>query len=292
MNAFEILRERVDLVEVAGRLTEMRPSGGGHVGRCPLPDHEDRDPSFHVYPDGRFHCFGCRRHGDVTDLWAAVRGIEPGIAAALDLAREYGVELPGADPNTRRLAEERRRKEAEYLEEAEAAHDALARHPKLAKWWEGRGFGEEHKQRYLLGAAEGAAVIPFWNRGRVQGLIRRNLGDGGPKYVLPKAEEMVPGHRPLFVPGPVREGTFLVEGYLDALALAALGHPVAAVGGTGISARQMDELRRLPGRLYVLPDDDEAGREAGRRWAEELYPKALLCPPDYHKKGEHHDDEE
>ena len=125
----------------------------------------------------------------------------------------------------------------------------------------------------------------------MQGLIKRNL-HGGPKYELPKAADLVSGHRPLFVPGPVRDGMFLVEGYVDALALAALGFPAAAVGGTGMSARQMDELLRLPGRLYVLPDDDEAGRGAGKRWVEELYPKALLCPPNYSKKGTNNDDED
>lgn len=82
------------------------------VGRCPHSDHEDRNPSFCVYPDRRFHCYGCGWPGDATDLWAAVNGIEPDIGAALDLARELGVELPDADPEAQRLAEAQRQQEA------------------------------------------------------------------------------------------------------------------------------------------------------------------------------------
>ena len=79
---------------------------------------------------------------------------------------------------------------------------------------------------------------------------------------------------------------FLVEGYVDALALVAIGYGAAAVGGTGMSEVQVEEAKRLPGALYVLPDADEEGRKAGRSWARELYPKALLCPDDYEKEAQ------
>ena len=68
-SVFETLRGEVDLAQLAGRYTELRPSSGrASVGRCPRPDHEDQNPSFHVYPDRRFHCYGCRWHGDVVDF--------------------------------------------------------------------------------------------------------------------------------------------------------------------------------------------------------------------------------
>ena len=43
---------------------------------CPLPDHEDRTPSFQVLPS-HWRCFGCNRGGSVIDLAAALTGIEP-----------------------------------------------------------------------------------------------------------------------------------------------------------------------------------------------------------------------
>jgi DNA primase len=285
VDVFETLRKQIDLTELAGRYTDLKPSGRALIGRCPSPDHEDTNPSFHGYPEGRFFCYGCRWHGDVTDLWAAVKGLKPGIEAALDLAREYGVDLPTASAEAKEKAERRRQQEAEYLKQAEEYHEYLSQHPRVVAWWGGRGFDEGLREKFLLGVADegAAALVPFWSRGRVHGLIQRKL-EGEPKYILPKKEDFPLGYRPLFVPSAVKDGMFVVEGYVDALALAALGYGVAAVGGTHPNREQLEELKRLPGRIYVLPDADEEGEKAARRLVEDLYPKAMLCPPEYERK--------
>jgi DNA primase len=284
VSIFEELREQVDLAELAARYTDLQPSGRALVGCCPNPDHDDEHPSFYVYPDARFFCYGCRWHGDVTDLWAAVKGLRPGTEAALDLAREYSVDLPTASAEAKEKAERRRNLEADYLARAQEHHEALLRYPSVANWWEGRGFYEGLREKFLLGVTDaGHAAIPFWNCGRVHGIIRRKL-EGEPKYVLPKKEEFPLGYRPLFVPSAVKDGMFLAEGYVDALALAALGYGVAAVGGTRPNQKQLNELKRLSGQIYVLPDADEEGRKAAWRLVEELYPKAMLCPPEYERK--------
>jgi len=89
VNLFEALREQVDPVAVADRYLDLVPSGSTLKGRCPYSDHEDKNPSFYIYPDGRFYCYGCGRHGDVVDLWAALKGLSPGIEAALDFATRW-----------------------------------------------------------------------------------------------------------------------------------------------------------------------------------------------------------
>jgi DNA primase len=235
----------------------------------------------HIYDD-QVHCFACGFHGDVTDVWAAMRGFDRPVEAALDLAREFGIELPEASPEASQKARERRDKEDLYLQQTKACHRALAHHPRVTGWWEARGFGQELRERFLLGTNKDgtAAVIPFWHRGRVQGLIRRKL-EGEPKYLYPKSEEFAGGHRPLFIPASVRSGAFLTEGIVDALALAAIGEGAIAVGGTGMSRRQLRELDAVPGPLYILPDADEEGEQAAREWVRKLYPKALVCPAEY-----------
>lgn len=57
---------------------EQVPSRGGSI-RCPLPGHDDRTPSCHVYADpGRgWYCHGCHRGGSAIDLAAELTGIEP-----------------------------------------------------------------------------------------------------------------------------------------------------------------------------------------------------------------------
>jgi DNA primase len=285
VSIFEELRGRVELAELASRYTDLKLSGRALVGRCPCPNHEDTNPSFHVYPEGIFFCYGCRWRGDVTDLWAAVKGLKPGMEAGLDLAREFGVDLPTVSAEAKETAERRHQQEAEYLKQAEEYHEALLQYPSVVDWWEGRAFDEGLREKLLLGVTDDghAATIPFWNRGRVHGIVRRKL-EGEPKYVLPKKEDLPAGYRPLFVPGRVQEGMFLVEGYVDALALSALGYGVAAIGGTHPNQEQLEELKRLPSRIYVLPDADEEGRKAARRLVEDLYPKAMLCPPEYERK--------
>jgi DNA primase len=231
----------------------------------------------HLYAD-HVHCFACGFHGDVVALWQLKHGFERPIEATLDLAREYGVEVPEQSPQARREAEERRSKEETYLKQAQECHRALDTHQNVREWWEKRGFNEELQRQFLLGANRDGteATIPFWHRGRIKGLIHRKL-EGEPKYRNPRREEFPDGHKPLFIPGPLRDDVLLVEGIVDALALAALGESVSAVGGTDISAEQMRLLEKLPGPIYILPEGDEAAR----RWVRSLYPKAFLCPAEY-----------
>jgi DNA primase len=277
VNVFEILREQVTLE----RVLSVNSSTKAH---CVARDHEDSDPSMHHYGD-HVHCFACSFHGDVVDVWAAQKGFARPIDAAVDLAREFGIELPEGNPEARQKAQEQREKEDRYLGWASAHHRALSSHPHVAKWWEGRGFDEALQARFLLGSnrAGTEATLPFWHRGRIKGIIRRPL-KGERKYLLPKAEEFSGGHRPLFVPGPLQHETFLTEGYIDALAVVATGRSVVAVGGTDISDVQRAELRRVlsgDARLYIVADADESGTVAAREWGQEFFPAAKVCAPSY-----------
>ncbi len=267
----------------------MIPGMNGHRKiSCISPSHADRTPSMHVYED-HVHCFACGFHGDVVDVWGVQKGLIRPIEAALDLAREYNVTLPEMSPEARQKAQEQREREASYTETAQAGHRALGKNDAVREWWEGRGFGDDLRARYLLGSNKlgTEALIPFWHRGKVQGLIRRKLV-GEPKYRLPNAEEFPEGYKPLFIPNAPGSVTFLVEGYVDALAVAASGRSVVAVGGTDISDAQKRELAKvLPegGRIYILPDDDESGEEAARTWVRKFFPRAAICPLAYGEGG-------
>src|SRR5215216_4652397 len=167
MNPFETLRELVPVEEVVGHYSEVK----GNKTRCVAPNHPDVKPAMHLYTD-HVHCFVCGFHGDVTDVWAAIKGFDCSIEAARGLAREYGIELPERDPEAQKKAPQRRRKEEEYLELARERHAALAKHDRVRDWWEGRGFDATLQERFLLGVSpheNPEAIIPFWYRGRVCG---------------------------------------------------------------------------------------------------------------------------
>jgi DNA primase len=276
-SVFGALREEVPI----RRLME---SNGHRKILC--VNHSEKTPSMHVYED-HVHCYGCGFHGDVVDVWAIQKGIDRPIEAAFDLARAFNVLLPEMSEEARQRAQERREKEADDLRLAQVCHDALDKHPHVRDWWEARGFGADLRERFLLGANKDgtAAVIPFWHRGRVMGLVRRQL-EREPKYLLPKAEEFPEGYRPLFIPAPIKGEVSAVEGYIDALAVAASGRSSIAIGGTDISDAQREELQNLMQAhegvtIYILTDDDESGKEAARTWGRQFFPRARVCPPSY-----------
>ena len=69
------------------------------TGRCPLPDHEDRTPSFTVNPEkGVFYCHGCGAGGDVIDLAQAAWSIDRPDVAAAELLLYFGLEVPKRPP--------------------------------------------------------------------------------------------------------------------------------------------------------------------------------------------------
>jgi len=41
----------------------------GKYWRSPCPFHKESDPSFTVYPDGSYFCFGCRKSGKIEHLY-------------------------------------------------------------------------------------------------------------------------------------------------------------------------------------------------------------------------------
>jgi len=46
----------------------------GSYWKSPCPFHSEDDPSFTVYPDGGYHCFGCQKHGTMAQLYEEVLG--------------------------------------------------------------------------------------------------------------------------------------------------------------------------------------------------------------------------
>jgi len=89
ISAKEEIKRAVDIVELIGRYVELRKVGRNHVGRCPF--HGDNDPSFNVNREKQsFHCFGCKKGGDVFSFWMDYHGTTfP--EAMRDIAEKYGI---------------------------------------------------------------------------------------------------------------------------------------------------------------------------------------------------------
>jgi len=53
---------------------KLRKVGSRLVGLCPF--HQEKTPSFYVFPDNHFHCYGCSAHGDAIAFIEKLKGVD------------------------------------------------------------------------------------------------------------------------------------------------------------------------------------------------------------------------
>jgi len=155
----EEVRARVDVAEVIGRRVALRKSGASLLGACPF--HEEKSPSFRVYPDQkRFRCYGCGAHGDVFEFARMLEGREfPAII--LGFAAELGMALPD-EPAPQHL-ERYRKEKAGALGACEAAASRWEERLRSAEGESARaclraiGVGDAAMAKFRLGLAS-----PSW----------------------------------------------------------------------------------------------------------------------------------
>lgn len=87
----------IDLADLLCGPGRLRRRGDEWIGLCPLPDHDEKTPSFTVNPEkDAFWCFGCLRGGDVVELARFAWGYDKAEApmAAAQILDEFGYEIP------------------------------------------------------------------------------------------------------------------------------------------------------------------------------------------------------
>ena len=102
---FDLVKERVDIVQLVGERVTLRRAGRTYKGLCPF--HAEKTPSFTVDPDRRtFKCFGCGEGGDCFDWLTKTEGLDK-VDALKALAEKAGIELTGGKPPGEREHEKR-----------------------------------------------------------------------------------------------------------------------------------------------------------------------------------------
>lgn len=84
-----------NIVDIIGTYIGLKPAGGDRwMGLCPFPDHNEKTPSFSVSEDKQvFHCFGCKKSGNIYHFLRDLQGINfP--EAVEHLADRAGLSLP------------------------------------------------------------------------------------------------------------------------------------------------------------------------------------------------------
>lgn len=86
------LQERVDIEEVISSHITLRRRGKTLVGLCPF--HNEKTPSFTVYPDtNSFYCFGCGAGGDVISFIRRIDNLDY-VEAVKTVAQMTGISMP------------------------------------------------------------------------------------------------------------------------------------------------------------------------------------------------------
>jgi len=86
----ERIKQKLDIVDEIGAVVPLRKSGKAFKGLCPF--HGERTPSFYVYPEGWYRCFGCGENGDIFTFVEKQQGVDFREALAL-LAERAGIAL-------------------------------------------------------------------------------------------------------------------------------------------------------------------------------------------------------
>ena len=113
MDAYQSAREEVrrasDIVELIGQFVQLKKAGQSYVGLCPF--HSEKAPSFNVSPSRQiFHCFGCKKGGDIFAFWMEYYKVSfP--QALKDLADRHNILLPEREATP----VQKRKKEAKEL---------------------------------------------------------------------------------------------------------------------------------------------------------------------------------
>jgi DNA primase len=268
----------------------LKRSGDRWVAHCPF--HEgDRSPSFTVYPNMTYFCFGCRAWGDAVKFLVDYKGM------AVYMAMEY-------------VGEEARKRFSKktikitnssatwslLYEAAEEYHKFLKETPGAVSYLHYRGLTDETIEKFRIGFSDGAVlalnnVIDYKTATDI-GLINE---DGyemlAHRITIPniiqslKVCDFIIGrtvtkekmkYLGLRIPKPIyglmdvadSPVVFIVEGQFDWLMLRQWGYPAIVVGGTYVQSYNLVALRSK--RVIIVPDNDTVGLKAATDMSNKL----------------------
>ncbi len=260
------IRERVDIVELISEYLQLRRSGDNYRALCPF--HNEKKPSFNVNrPKQIFHCFGCKKGGDIFNFLMLHEGLNFWEAVRV-LAERAGVALPsgkGQRDGTGAI-----RKEIARLNGFAAAHfrSNLAKAERARRYLADRQISEPLWERFGLGyAAE--TWTGLYDAARSAGFSDEILAQAG----LARRRESGDGYYDLFrdrVMFPITDVSGRVVGFggrtLSDTGVKYINSPESALyhkGGNLYGLYQAKEALRQTRTAYVVEGNFDLVMAAG-----------------------------
>lgn len=155
------LLPRVDLVQLIGKYSVVKPSGS--LFKCSCPLHQEKTPSCMIYPNSQhFKCFGCGSYGDALDFIMRYKHLTF-MEGVNELAHFAGVEVEYEKP--RDVSQQRQQQQWQQQQQRKQAYyDLMERvcqfftmqlsdHPQALSYLQQRGLTAETIKTARLGYA-------------------------------------------------------------------------------------------------------------------------------------------
>jgi DNA primase len=171
----EEIKSRINIVDVAGNYTRLKPQGKNFVGLCPF--HADKRPSFRVSPS--FQSYRCWSCGEKGDLFTFVEKKEnlTFIEALEVLAKRAGVPFQRTQVSAER-ASEREEMHAINSLAVRFFRDRFNQSPDALRYLNSRAILKETQDRFDIGYAppDWEALVEFLQRNRINMQLAEQLG--------------------------------------------------------------------------------------------------------------------
>jgi DNA primase len=267
MSIYDKIAERISHKGLAAMVgVEINRSG---MCSCPMPWHDDKTPSCHIYRQGNrtvAYCFGCQRMWSPVQFYAAARGV-----SETDAARVLSDGTTGPQPV-------RRSPPVQPIppEVVEASHDNLMRNPALLPYLtDERGLSLDIIREFKIGFDGSRYTIPVADESgewRNMRMYNRRPPPGKSKMTSWRTGY---GTARIYPIGPLLRASpgdkvFIFEGEWDCLCARSRGREAfTGTGGAGIWRKGWNVL--FSGLdVVICYDVDYAGRKGARKVAESL----------------------
>jgi len=109
MKDTELIKQKIDVVDLVGEYVQLKPAGINHKGLCPF--HQEKSPSFMVNRERQsWHCFGCNKGGDIFSFVQEIEGMDF-VEALKMLAQKAGIQLTNTFEDKEKSSQKQRIKD-------------------------------------------------------------------------------------------------------------------------------------------------------------------------------------
>ena len=151
-HAVELIKEKLDIVDVISRFVVLKKTGRNFQGLCPF--HNEKTPSFVVTPSKQiFKCFGCGEGGDVFTFLMKINN-QSFSEVIEEYAAQFGIELPKTNSKTAIQNKQEKERLYDAMELAtKFFKQNLESNQKALEYLEKRGINEVAISKFSLGLA-------------------------------------------------------------------------------------------------------------------------------------------